>query len=582
MNSLKFYIVLTTIGIMTLVLFASQEDQYEQAFRRTQVEKYRNILEQFDIDGSATGARDYLMQFLPNEALDKKILSQIQLLKDKKFKARVAAESSLSSLGPAAVRFLNDAASNSDPETQMRARRALKTINSKTLTLTNAAINLLRFDETVDLESKLDMFFALSRSRLTGDFDDELSNAVLHCAQPSVRQKIINGTQDENRLIRTTCVRALSRCLQRHELDNYRDLLFSSDAYVSIAAIESFGFVAPTESVQQTVESLLHSDDTSIRRSAVNFLRAISKTHMGFDFDAGEQERDAAAAKWQAWLIDNRPITETSFQRMLARNNQQPIGLLITVSSQGVRRYDLQGNLEWKLQGQAYDAQHVNQNASLITFRSVGEVKLFRKDKLIRTVEGLNSPSDAEYLENGNVLVANGDGTITEHDESGKIVNRFDGFRNPFDVDRLENGNTLIADSSNNRIVEVDSTGLVLWTCENLRFPNNVFRLPDGRTLYTTYTSGLVGIVGLDGTKLWEKKIGGYTSGLVGIVGLDGTKLWEKKIGGATLYSVYCARGKIYVADGANRKVWIMDMAGEIVGEIAVPESFCDVGFITR
>ena len=151
------------------------------------------------------------------------------------------------------------------------------------------------------------------------------------------------------------------------------------------------------------------------------------------------------------------------------------------------------------------------------------------------------------------------DRIATEHDKRGRIVRSFDGLSNPFDVDRLDNGNTIVADSGNNRLVEFGPTGKIVWEKNDLAFPNNVFRMPDNRTLYTTYSTG--NVVMLDA---------------------DGEEQWRTSIENGTLYSVYCGGSEIYVADGSNQKIVVLDMNGKPRREINIGISFCDIGFITE
>ena len=110
-------------------------------------------------------------------------------------------------------------------------------------------------------------------------------------------------------------------------------------------------------------------------------------------------------------------------------------------------------------------------------------------------------------LPNGNLLILSGSGWVDETDSSGKKFRSFLGLNNPFDADRLANGNTIVADSSNNRLVEFGPDGKIVWKKDDLPFPNNVFRLNDGRTLYTTYTSGVVAMLNVDGEEIWQKQL---------------------------------------------------------------------------
>ena len=206
-----------------------------------------------------------------------------------------------------------------------------------------------------------------------------------------------------------------------------------------------------------------------------------------------------------------------------------------------------------KVEANLYDAQPCSGNRVLVTERSLGRVRLLdvATGRELRSVEGLNSPTDAELLDNGNVLVLHGIGKVTEHDPQGRVIRTFEGLNNPFDVDRLINGNTLVADSGNNRLVELDLDGKIVWEQRELAFPNNVFRLQNGNTLFTTYTTGSVVMLAPDGKEVWSKQI------------VRGT-----------LYSVYCGGNEIYVSDAGNGKVWILDMDGREIRKVDLQFSF--------
>lgn len=548
-------------GLLTMFVQIRQQDDQKLAFQQSQFESYRKILIQHDIPASATGAQEFLRQVLPSKTMTLKIKSCIQDLSGRKYEDRVNAERKLATMGPVALQLLKQAAMQGDPETQMRANRAVKAIGKYTGVLLNASINVLIYDpaDKPALEDRLETLFELCRKADGLSIDSELKQAIIFIAAPNVKDKILTGVQDENSLLANTCIRALTKCLTKQELGKYVNLLQSDEALDSLAAIESFGFLDPTRSIDLIISRHLNSQDRQVRVISINLLRAVTMHSFGYDVDGNSKEKKQAIQRWENWFAKNKPISMECFERMVAAANDAPKGFLISVNGTGVRKYDFEGELQWKLDGNTYDAQQVDLDLVLITFRNDGEVRLIRDGQTIRTVSNLKSPSDAEYLPNGNILVAHGTGKITEHDSTGQTVNEFEGFSNPFDCDRLPNGNTLVADSNNNRIVEVDSTGHVIWECGGLKFPNNVFRLPDGRTLYTTYTSGIVALLGI-----------------------DGTEQWSYKIKNGTLYSVYCAKGKIYVADGANRKIWVLGMTGELVHGVSIPETFCDVSFPTE
>jgi hypothetical protein len=79
---------------------------------------------------------------------------------------------------------------------------------------------------------------------------------------------------------------------------------------------------------------------------------------------------------------------------------------------------------------------------------------------------------------------------VCEFDKSGKIIRTIPMKGNAFSSVRLENGNTLIACGDGHRLIEVDKNNKEVWTLEEneipghpLRFVANIHRLPNGNTV---------------------------------------------------------------------------------------------------
>jgi hypothetical protein len=85
----------------------------------------------------------------------------------------------------------------------------------------------------------------------------------------------------------------------------------------------------------------------------------------------------------------------------------------------------------------------------------------------------LDDPHGAEWLPNGNVLIADSfNNRVIEVNSYGNIVWQYGNgvagsganrLYHPYDAKRLENDNTLIADRDNNRVIEVDSGKNIVW-----------------------------------------------------------------------------------------------------------------------
>jgi hypothetical protein len=145
-------------------------------------------------------------------------------------------------------------------------------------------------------------------------------------------------------------------------------------------------------------------------------------------------------------------------------------------------------------------------------------------DPLASPAGVVDFPCDVERLSNGNTLITdagaeNGTGSeIIEVDPAGQIVWQYsDGLRFAHSAKRLESGHTLIADTTNDRVIEVDSSGKTVFSSESwgggsgrlsdgsrLCYPNDAHPLPDGTILITDRNNDRCVQVDRDGRVVWS------------------------------------------------------------------------------
>jgi hypothetical protein len=143
-----------------------------------------------------------------------------------------------------------------------------------------------------------------------------------------------------------------------------------------------------------------------------------------------------------------------------------------------------------------------------------GRVCLFEKDGTILRTAKTGNNADAWYLENGNILFA--DGKVTEVDKEGKIVweykpdcTRSDG---AMSCQRLPNGNTVVGENGTEQVTEVDKAGKVVFTLkikpQAKKNPHHVMRmcrkLENGNYLVCHSGDGVVREYTPDGTVVFE------------------------------------------------------------------------------
>ena len=525
------------------------------------LEHARQTVRAYGIAPTAQGTSDFLSELVSEDTAE--IRELIANLDSDQYTAREAAEAELVKKGPKASALLKSTVKTAGPEARSRAARCLKRISTEWNSIQQAAVIVFAGDSSKEISgsAKIKLLIRLGNKLPDPQLQTAIASAIAQNANPDSKEDIIAGLQSDKPVIRRACVLGLPNCVSVQELSRFQSLLTDPNDEIAFSALVAFGKHFPKTAVTHLSNNLLNSSQKKTRQRANWMLKLISKNDFGYLEHESDSKRRDAIAKWQAWAQSLTPDQKLDFSKLATTNQNRPQGFVVSVNGSGATIIDLKGNVVREITRSLYDAKAYPGQQMLICERDSGTVRLLdqKSGKSLRAVEGLNSPSDAELLASGNILALQGSGIATEHDMRGRIVRSFDGLSNPFDVDRLDNGNTIVADSGNNRLVEFGPTGKIVWEKNDLAFPNNVFRMPDNRTLYTTYSTG--NVVMLDA---------------------DGEEQWRTSIENGTLYSVYCGGSEIYVADGSNQKIVVLDMNGKPRREINIGISFCDIGFITE
>ena len=521
--------------------------------------RYRAILEDYEIQGDAVGANQFLNSiFFPDAETRSEIAELVAKLASPKYLQRETAEKKLIARGPSALDQLQVISKNGDTETRSRSLRCIATIDATHQQLVTTALKVLQQDTAKEPKpvEKLETVFRLLRK--IKQHKKLLTVAPHSFVDETCQQKIENGLQDSDQDIRIACAMALPACFPKAELQRFTSLIEDDDAKLANAAIKALGMIQPDRASKRLVKNLADKDK-AVRTESVTMLRTLSSQYFGYRADGAPQGRRLASKRWRSWIAKNSPLTSKHFENLDSTVAAEPTGFLISVSGSSVHHIDLDGKQIWEHRVSLYDAQYIDANEVIVAERNKNLVRVIdRAGQTQLRIENVNSPNDVEMLPNGNVLVLSSAGKLYEFSD-GRLFKTISGLDNPFDADRLPNGDTVVADSGNNRIAILDPHGKVKWQKPQLKFPNNVHRLPDGRIAYTTYTSGDVVMLAA-----------------------DGTELWRRNFPGSTLYSVYASASQVYVSDGSNAKIWVLSLDGESIRDINVARRFCDVDFITR
>ena len=208
-------------------------------------------------------------------------------------------------------------------------------------------------------------------------------------------------------------------------------------------------------------------------------------------------------------------VASTSVEKQISviqSNSCKQVGntLITQLDSNRVIEIDSSGIIVWQKTGlnTPTDAERLENGNTLIA--EGGNSRVIEVDTggtiVWEYTFGLDGPWDAERLENGNTLITEyGNERVIEVNIGGTIVWEYTILYRPWDAERLANGNTLISDTYTNRVIEVDSGGNVVWEKANLDLPTDAERLTNGNTLISDCYNNRVIEVDSGGTIVWQK-----------------------------------------------------------------------------
>jgi hypothetical protein len=156
-------------------------------------------------------------------------------------------------------------------------------------------------------------------------------------------------------------------------------------------------------------------------------------------------------------------------------------------------------------------AYYTTTDASIMEVNPAGEI-------VWQFVGELAFPHSAERLPNGDTLISDtSNDRVIRVNTAGEIVWTSDDWvqgsgtlsdgshlKYPNDAELLDNGNLLITDRNNDRVIEVDETGNIVWLYDQLTRPHNGDRLPDGNTMIANSEENLVIEVNPAGEVVWS------------------------------------------------------------------------------
>ncbi|UCD92073.1 MAG: cytochrome c biogenesis protein CcsA [Methanobacteriota archaeon] len=216
------------------------------------------------------------------------------------------------------------------------------------------------------------------------------------------------------------------------------------------------------------------------------------------------------------------------------------------------------GEIVWEFSGLngASDAERLDNGNILIAEQGNNRViEVYGSDNIRRSFDGLDSPSDSEGFSFGAdvlVLVADTDNnSVFEVNGTGSIIWNVTGLDTPVDVEWISMGNTLVTEDS--RVVEVNRSGGIVWEYAGLNQPTDAERLTNGNTLITEYGNNRVIEVNSTGDIVWS------------VDGLNGPMDAERYVTGITMIT---ENDRVIDVDGSGNIVWeITGLSGAVDAE---------------
>jgi len=182
---------------------------------------------------------------------------------------------------------------------------------------------------------------------------------------------------------------------------------------------------------------------------------------------------------------------------------QMPNGNILFSHIRGVKEVTRDKDVVWEYStvspNEIHSCQPLPNGDCLVAVAGPCELlEIDRDGKIVKTVKLITGQTDGHYqmrqvrkLANGNYIVAhNMDNIVREYDSSGKVIRTFELGGNSYSGIRLENGNTIIAGGDGHYLAEVDVDDNVVWRIDEndlagnpLRFVAGIQRLPNGNTV---------------------------------------------------------------------------------------------------
>jgi acetyl esterase/lipase len=273
----------------------------------------------------------------------------------------------------------------------------------------------------------------------------------------------------------------------------------------------------------------------------------------------GFKGADAERAEQRMFAFLDKHLRGPKDQRQVLVANHGPGGEIVALSWPS-------GKVLWRVPNlSGRDVQALPDGHALFTLDTDHRVvEVDRNHQVVwqyGPAEGLEIPTAAERLKNGNTLIADSkQGKLIEVDASGKVAwsyqNENIGNMRMRNCSRTPTGTTLIALEGDGKIVEVDPSSKVVWTYTvdgaGKRLPYRAIRLENGNTLISLADPGEV--LEVDRSGKIVRSLGGTNN--------------EIRLGHVT-GTISLRDGSLILADYTGRRLLEIDPTGHVRHELS-------------
>ena len=477
-----------------------------------------------------------------------RLLALIEKLGDATPETREAANRDILDMGKKAGPLLRQAVSTGDARVGAPASKCLEAIDKDDGALPSATPRLLALRRPEGTVPALLAYLPFAETpQMQAQIVDIL--AAIGCPAGKADAALVRALSDPLAVRRACAATALCKGRATAQLPVIKKLLADDDKQVVLRAARGLASMGEKESIPALI-GLLEKLPIEQAWEVEEFLDLVAGEKaptVALTADAAGRAKGVEA--WEKWWKENGKTTDLAKLDAMRRE----LGVYLVVegynpqlgSAGRILEVDPSGKVRWEFRG-------------------------------------LQNPTDAQSLRNGNVLVVEQQNRVTERDRTGKVVGMDRLFSNVFHAERLRNGNTFIA--CRNALMIVDPKWNVVLN--HTYFGNTILAARcsrDGSIAYVTHNGQYVkldskgkqlestntnwgnrNIVGADILPDGRVVISDNGNHVVAEFGKDGKHNWTVAVL-TPLSPVRTAGGNILVPCNNQTAIYEIDLRGRIV-----------------